>query len=354
MLRKSMTSQSHIPTTADPIRIAVVGYGYWGPNLVRNFSGLPGCRVTAVCDLDAELLSDALRLYPGIRVTDSVEDMLSGGDIDAVAIATPVASHFELARRVIESGRHVLIEKPMTSTADESRRLIELAETAGVVLMVDHTFLYTGAVRKIRELLDSGEMGTPYYFDSERISLGLLQQDINVVWDLAPHDLSILRFLFDERPESLQAMGYRHVGSERDEMASLNLHYASGLHAQVRVSWLSPVKVRRTLIGGSRRMVVYDDVEPSEKVRVYDKGVALDMSGEEVTALKPIYRAGDVHIPTLDRSEALQLEAAHFLECIQTGAEPLTGGAEGLAVVEWLEAADRSMAAGGQFVSLGS
>ena len=341
-------------STGDTIRVAVIGYGYWGPNLVRNFSGLDGCQVTAVCDLDSESLARASRLYPAIRVTESIDELLAGGDIDAVAIATPVASHFELARRAIESGRHVLIEKPMTSTADESRQLIDLAAKAGVVLMVDHTFLYTGAVRKIRELLDDGELGTPFYFDSERISLGLLQQDINVVWDLAPHDLAILQFLFDECPESLQAMGYRHVGGELDEMASLNLHYPGGLHAQVRVSWLSPVKVRRTLIGGSRRMVVFDDVEPSEKVRVYDKGVALDLSGEEVTALKPIYRAGDVHIPTLDRTEALQVEAAHFLECIHAGHEPLTGGAEGLAVVELLEAADRSMAAGGEFVSLGS
>ena len=351
-----MTSSSEMPDspTSDPIRIAVIGYGYWGPNLVRNFSGLEGCQVTAVCDLNPELLAAASRLYPAIRVTDSVEELLAGREIDAVSIATPVATHFELARRVIESGRHVLIEKPMTSTSEESRQLIDLAASAGVVLMVDHTFLYTGAVRKIRELLDSGELGTPYYFDSERISLGLLQQDINVVWDLAPHDLSILQYLFDERPESLQAMGYRHVGGERDEMASLNLHYQSGLHAQVRVSWLSPVKVRRTMIGGSRRMVVYDDVEPSEKVRVYDKGVALDLADEEVTALTPIYRAGDVHIPTLDRAEALQVEAAHFLDCIHSGREPLTGGAEGLAVVEWLEAADRSMAAGGDFVWLGS
>ena len=257
-------------------------------------------------------------------------------------------------RQVIESGRHVLIEKPMTSTAAEARELISLAEAAGVVLMVDHTFLYTGAVRKIRELLDSGEVGTPYYCDSERISLGLLQQDINVIWDLAPHDLSILQYLFDESPVSLQAVGYHHVGSDREEMATLNLHYPSGLHAQIRVSWLSPVKVRRTLLGGSRRMIVYDDVEPSEKIRVYDKGVALDLEGEEVTPLKPIYRAGDVHIPTLDRTEALQVEAAHFLECIRDGTRPLTGGPEGLAVVEWLEAADRSLAAGGTFVSLES
>ena len=334
------------------IRIAVVGYGYWGPNLVRNFSSLPGCRVTGICDRYVARLQEASRLYPSVRVTGDLDELLAADDVDGVAIATPVSSHFELASRVISSGRHVLIEKPMTSTVEEAASLIELAADHGVVLMVDHTFLYTGAVRKIRELLDAGELGTPFYFDSERISLGLLQQDINVVWDLAPHDLSILQFLFDEAPESLQAVGYRHVGTERDEMATLNLHYPSGLHAQVRVSWLSPVKVRRSLIGGDRRMILYDDVEPSEKVRVYDKGVALDLDGEEVTALTPIYRAGDVHIPTLDRTEALQVEAAHFLECIRTGAEPLTGGAEGMAVVKWLEAADRSMASGGVFVPL--
>ncbi|MBQ18650.1 MAG: oxidoreductase [Planctomycetaceae bacterium] len=341
-------------SSGEPIRVAVIGYGYWGPNLVRNFSGLDGCAVTAVCDLDAEVLEAVARRYPSVRTTDDATALLRGDDIDAVAIATPVSTHHRLARQVIESGRHVLIEKPMTSTAEEARDLIAMAEAAGVVLMVDHTFLYTGAVRKIRELLDSGEVGTPFYFDSERISLGLLQQDINVIWDLAPHDLSILQYLFDESPESLQAVGYRHVGSGREEMATLNLHYPGGLHAQVRVSWLSPVKVRRTLLGGSRRMIVYDDVEPSEKIRVYDKGVALDLDGEEVTPLKPIYRAGDVHIPTLDRTEALQVEAAHFLECIRDGVRPLTGGPEGLAVVEWLEAADRSLAAGGTFVSLES
>ena len=335
-----------------PIRVAVIGYGYWGPNLVRNFSGLDDCVVTAVCDLDEAARATAGRFYPAVRIVGDVGELLDADDVDAVAIATPVSSHFSLAQQVIQSGRHVLIEKPMTTTSQEARELIALAEDAGVVLMVDHTFLYTGAVRKMRSLLDEGEIGTPYYFDSERISLGLLQQDINVVWDLAPHDLSILDYLFDERPTALQAVGYRHVGSGREEMATLNLHYASGLHAQIRVSWLSPVKVRRTMLGGSRRMIVYDDVEPSEKVKVYDKGVVLDLDGEDVTPQKPIYRAGDVSIPTLDRAEALQVETAHFLECIRDGSRPLSGGAEGLAVVELLEAADRSLAQNGAFVTL--
>ncbi len=341
-----------VRTVTAPIRVAVIGYGYWGPNLVRNFSGLEDCIVTAVCDLDESARATAGRFYPAVRVVGDVEDLLASDDVDAVAIATPVSSHFPLAQRMIQSGRHVLIEKPMTTTSQEARELISLAEDAGVVLMVDHTFLYTGAVRKIRALLEEGEIGTPYYFDSERISLGLLQQDINVVWDLAPHDLSILNYLFDERPTTLQAVGYRHVGSELEEMATLNLHYPSGLHAQIRVSWLSPVKVRRTMLGGSRRMIVYDDVEPSEKVKVYDKGVVLDLDGEDVTPLKPIYRAGDVSIPTLDRAEALQVETAHFLECIREGSRPLSSGAEGLAVVELLEAADRSLAQKGAFITL--
>ena len=341
-----------VRTVTAPIRVAVIGYGYWGPNLVRNFSGLDDCIVTAVCDLDESARATAGRFYPAVRVVGDVEDLLASDDVDAVAIATPVSSHFPLAQRVIQSGRHVLIEKPMTTTSQEARELISLAEDAGGVLMGDHTFLYTGAGRKMRALLEEGEIGTPYYFDSERISLGLLQQDINVVWDLAPHDLSILDYLFDERPATLQAVGYRHVGSELDEMATLNLHYPSGLHAQIRVSWLSPVKVRRTMLGGSRRMIVYDDVEPSEKLKIYDKGVVLDLDGEDVTPLKPIYRAGDVSIPTLDRAEALQVETAHFLECIREGSRPLSGGAEGLAVVELLEAADRSLAQKGAFLTL--
>lgn len=335
-----------------PLKIGVIGYGYWGPNLVRNFVAQPESTVTMVADLEPTNLRKVRQLFPSVGLTEHASELIESSDVDAVAIATPVSSHFELAKAAIEAGKHVLIEKPITSACQQAQELIALAEQNQVVLMVDHTFVFTGAVRKMRQLIEDGELGELYYFDSERINLGLLQQDVNVLWDLATHDLSILLYLFDESPASVQAIGHRHVNSAQEEMASLNLNYESGFHAHIRVSWLSPVKMRLTLIGGSRKMIVYNDVEPSEKVRVYDKGIVLDFGDEEVTAMKPIYRAGDVFIPELDRTEALQAETSHFLDCIRDGQQPLTGGAEGLAVVKILEAANRSLESGCAFVPI--
>jgi predicted dehydrogenase len=333
------------------INVGVIGYGYWGPNLVRNFASLDESTVTVVADRDPEKLQRVSKLFPSVLATQDAEQLITSADVDAVAIATPVSSHYALAKAALLSGKHVLVEKPITTTSEQAEELIRLASDNRLVLMVDHTFIYTGAIRKIGELIDSGELGELYYFDTERINLGLLQQDVNVVWDLATHDLSILLHLIDEKPTGIRAFGYRHIGKHQ-EMAELNLRYESGFHAHIRVSWLSPVKMRLTMIGGSRRMIVYDDVEPSEKVRVYDKGIALGEADAEETTAEPIYRAGDVFIPKLDRTEALEVEGAHFLDCIRHGRKPLTGGAEGLAVVRILEAAEQSLNANSELVSL--
>jgi predicted dehydrogenase len=333
------------------INVGVIGYGYWGPNLVRNFASLDESTVAMVADRDAAKLKTLSKLFPAVQATQDANALITSADVDAVAIATPVSSHYELAKAALLSGKHVLVEKPITATSEQAAELIALASDNSLVLMVDHTFIYTGAIRKIRELIDSGELGDLFYLDSERINLGIIQQDINVLWDLATHDLSILLHLIGEKPTAVQSIGYRHIG-QQEEMAELNLNYESGFHAHIRVSWLSPVKMRLTMIGGSRKMIVYDDVEPSEKVRVYDKGIVLDLADEDVTTMKPIYRAGDVFIPKLDRTEALQAETAHFLDCIRRGRKPLTGGAEGLAVVRILEAAGRSLNANGDFVPL--
>jgi predicted dehydrogenase len=332
----------------NPLRIGVIGFGYWGPNLVRNFASLERSTVTAVADLDESKLRQMQKIHPATRATRNASELIASDDVDAVAIATPVASHFQLAEEALLAGKHVLIEKPLARTSDQARSLMELADRQQRVLFVDHTFVYTGAVRAMRSLIQQGELGELYYFDSARINLGLLQPDVNVLWDLATHDLSILLYLVEQSPASVRAIGHSYIAAEREETAFLHLQYASGFHAHIRVSWLSPVKMRLTLVGGANKMIVYDDVEPSDKVRVYDRGVAWDMSGEEVTTSKPIYRAGDVLIPKLDRSEALRVEAEHFLDCIEHGERPITGGPEGLAVVRLLEAAEKSLKSGGE------
>ena len=336
------------------LRVGVIGYGYWGPNVVRNFVAGPNSRVTMVADVRSENLAKVRSLHPTMAVTTDAAELLRSRDVDAVAIATPLSAHYPLARAALEAGKHVLIEKPMTRTSAHAEELIAIAERRRLTLMVDHTFVYTGAVRKIRQAIDAGELGELFYFDSARMNLGLLQADTSVLWDLAPHDVSILSHLIDEPPEAVQAAGYRHVGGRHDEIAAVNLRYASGFHAHIRVSWLSPVKMRLTILGGSRKMIVYDDVEPSEKVRIYDKGVVLGDRDIEVTAISPMYRAGDVLIPALDHTEALGIEARHFVDCVETGRPPVTDGAAGLRVVTILERAERSLAEGGTFVPLGA
>ncbi|BAN01760.1 Gfo/Idh/MocA family protein [Ilumatobacter coccineus] len=332
------------------VNIAVIGYGYWGPNLVRNFAATGGASVTVVCDQNQARLDEINKIYPAIRTCTSVDEVFGADDVEAVAIATPVTSHFDLALGALESGLHVLVEKPMTSTSDEAKKLIEVADAAGLTLMVDHTFVYTSAVRKIRELIDDGRLGKLHYFDSVRVNLGLFQSDVSVVWDLAVHDLSIMDHLLNRSPKSVSCTGVAHVAGQPENMAYITCMFDDDLIAHFHVNWLAPVKVRQTLICGSEQMIVYDDVDMSEKVKVYDKGIILDDDAKYQRHVG--YRTGDMWAPRLDNVEALALEAQHFIECIETGATPLSDGHAGLRVIEILEAAAASMVNGGTPVSL--
>lgn len=336
------------------LRVGIIGYGYWGPNMVRNFTDNPKTAVRSVCDLRRERLDQAAGRYVGVKTTTSVGDVLDDPDVDAVVIVTPVSTHFDFAMRALQAGKHVLVTKPLTADADQARRLIDEAARRGLTLMVDHTFVYTGAVRRIRDLVASGELGEIYYYDSVRVNLGLLQHDVSVVWDLAVHDLAILDFVLPSRPDAVSAVGMSHVGTGPENIAYLTLFFAGNLIAHVHVNWLAPVKVRRTLIGGSRKMIVYDDLEPSEKVKVYDRGVSVgEASPDGVYKMLVSYRTGDMWAPHLDATEALQHEVAHFVDCIANGRRPITDGEAGFRVVQIMEAATRSMREQGHPVRLG-
>lgn len=334
------------------IGVGVIGYGYWGPNLVRNFAEAAAGRVVMVADQRAERLHLAQKRNAGIEVTTDAHALIANPAVDAVAIATPVSSHFELAQAALQAGKHVLVEKPITSTADEASRLIDLAAARGLVLMVDHTFVYTPAVQKIRELTASGELGDLYYYDSVRINLGLFQHDVNVLWDLAVHDLSIMDFVLPARPVAVSATGLAHVPGKPENIAYLTMFFEGRMIAHVHVNWLAPVKVRRTLIGGSRRMIMFDDLEASEKVKVYDRGISLNPSPENVYQMLVGYRAGDMWAPQLAVTEALRNEVDHFLACIASKQAPITSGEVGRHLVRLLEASTRSMAARGDVVTL--
>mgnify|MGYP001600339245 CR=1 FL=1 len=330
----------------------MIGYGYWGPNLVRNFFECPVTEVVAVADLNGDRLGLVNRRYPGVETTADYRDILRNPRIDAVAISTPVTTHFTLAMEALEAGKHVLVEKPMTATSEEALRLIEKADRHNLVLMVDDTFVYTGAVRKIRELIDRGSLGEIYYYDSTRVNLGLFQHDVDVIWDLAVHDLSIMDFILPESPVAVSATGIGHIKGAAENIAYVTTFYNSSLIAHLSVNWLSPVKVRRTLIGGSRQMIAYDDLETSEKVKVYDKGITLRNGPESVYKLLVGYRSGDIYCPQLDVTEALRIEATHFADCIENGKTPQTDGFAGLRVVGLLEAATKSMKERGRSVPL--
>lgn len=334
------------------IGVGVIGYGYWGPNLVRNFADTPGAEVAAVSDLRPERLSRLTRTNPSVRTTTRYEDLLEASDIHAVAIATPVSSHFEVGMAALRAEKHVLIEKPLASNAGDARALVDEARRRGLVLLVDHTFAYTGAVKRIRELVRSGALGQIQYYDSVRVNLGLFQHDVSVLWDLAVHDLSIMSFVLGAHPVAVSAVGKAHVSGQPENIAYLTLFYEDNLIAHINVNWLAPVKIRRTIIGGSAKMIVYDDLEPSEKVKVYDSGVTLTDDPKQIYQMLVGYRTGDIWSPKIETSEALQSEALHFVDCIENGAEPLTGGESGLEVVRILEAASRSMAERGRLVEL--
>ena len=334
------------------IGIGVIGYGYWGPNLVRNFSESPDSTVVGVCDLSAARLAEAKRRYPSIKTTTDYDVLIGDPSIDAVAIATPVSSHFDLAMRALKAGKHVLVEKPLAATSAQVLRLIDEAARQTRVLMVDHTFVYTGAVRTIRELVSSGALGEIYYYDSVRVNLGLFQHDVNVIWDLAVHDLAIMDFVLSSKPSAVSATGISHIPGQPENVAYMTLFFPDNQIAHLHVNWLAPVKVRRTLIGASEKMIVYDDLEPSEKVKVYDKGVALSASGEQVYELLVSYRSGDMWAPRLDNSEGLRREVLHFVDCIQNNKQPETDGQAGLRVVRLLEAAEQSLAARGRLIEI--
>jgi predicted dehydrogenase len=334
------------------IRVGVIGYGYWGPNLVRNFAEAPGCEMAVVSDLRDARLAQVRRRYPAVATTTDHRDLLKDPSIDAIVVATPVSTHFELASQALAAGKHVWVEKPMTATFDEGKRLVALAAKADRLLHVDHTFVYTGAVRKIKALMTDDGVGDVYYYDSTRVNLGLFQHDVNVIWDLAVHDLSIMDYVLPTHPRAVFAAGTSHVAGGPEDIANLTFYFDDNLMGHVNVSWLSPVKIRRTLIGGSRKMIVYDDLEPSEKIKVYDKGITLTSDPAAVYQMKIGYRSGDMWAPQVDIGEALQDEVRHFIECIAAGAETMTGGMAGLRMVETLEAATRSVRKPGLVVEL--
>jgi Predicted dehydrogenases and related proteins len=324
------------------LNIGVIGYGYWGPNIVRNFFATSGCTVKMVADGRPERLSLLARVFPAIQGVKDAEDVISSTDIEAVVIATPVFTHFALAKRALMAGKHVLIEKPMTSSVEEADELINLAEQKGLTLMADHTFLYTGAVQKMKEIIQTEVIGTPLYFDSSRINLGLFQPDINVLWDLAPHDISILTYLITEKPESINATGISHTRNKIENIAYLTVNYNSNFIAHFACSWSSPVKVRQTLIGGDKKMILYNDLEPSEKVRDYDTGYN-HKTEEDRTRIMVDYRTGDVHIPKLSTQEALAGVADDFVQSVIQKKSPLSNALLGRSVVRILEASQESI-----------
>jgi predicted dehydrogenase len=346
--REDSRAQGAAP--ADVVRVGVIGYGYWGPNIVRNISSLDGCELAAVCDRSPAALKRASKAYPGVQMSTDADDILRSPDIDAVAVVTPVWTHFELAKAALENGKHVFVEKPFTSSAEQAEELIELADRKNLQVMVDHTFLFSGAVRKIRQLVGDGTIGPLYYFDSTRVNLGLFQHDVSVVWDLAPHDLSIMDYLIGVEPEAVVATGANHLNGLAD-MAFITVYFPGNVIAHVNVNWLSPVKVRTTLIGGRDKMLVWNDLEPDEKIKVYDKGVDIT-NGQEVRELLVSYRSGDVWAPKVDGTEALKVELGYFLHCIRQNETPSNDGFAGLRVVRLLEAAEESLQNRGRLVNL--
>jgi predicted dehydrogenase len=332
------------------IRVGIVGYGYWGPNVFRNFNGLENAEVVAVCDRRPAVLQKVGRSNPSVRLCNEPQQILQATDIDVVAVVTPVSTHYELAREALENGKHVFVEKPLTATSRQAEELVELADRKHLQIMVDHTFIFTGAVQRIKDMVDNGVLGKIYYYDSTRVNLGLFQHDINVIWDLAPHDFSIMNYLLEEQPIAVSASGVSHVNGLED-VAYVSVHFASSLIAHFNLNWLSPVKVRNTLIGGERRMIVWNDLAPDEKVRVYDKGIDVT-SRQGVYELLVSYRSGDMWAPRIEQTEALAAECAHFLSCIEQDRPGLNTGYQGLQVVRLLEACSLSLRNNGETVEL--
>lgn len=332
------------------INIGIIGYGYWGPNLVRNFAETSGATVAAVADLDTAKLELVRRRFPAVKTTTNFQDLLADASIDAIAVATPVSTHFEIGMAALRAGKHLWLEKPMAETSYQAHKLVDEAERRGRVLIVDHTFIYTGAVRKMAEIIKSGDLGRVYYYDSIRVNLGLFQRDVSVISDLAVHDFSILDYLLGEHPIAVSASGINHFPGTPENLAYITLFYGSGTIAHANVSWLAPVKVRQILVGGSKKMITYDDLEPSEKIKVYDKGVSFTDDPQQIQEMRVGYRTGDMWAPKLAVTEALRVEGEHFVDCIEHGKTPETDGRLGLRVVELIEAATSSMRGKGETV----
>jgi len=338
------------PAEKKALSVGVIGYGYWGPNIVRNFQLQEHSGVSIVCDRRRDALDKVARSYPELELTCDPMQVLRSPDIDVVAVVTPVWTHYELAKAALENGKHVFVEKPFTSTSEQAEELIELAEKKNLKIMVDHTFLFTGAVRKIKELIDAGELGEIYYYDTTRVNLGLFQHDVNVIWDLAPHDLSIMDYLLANKPEAVIATGQKHLNGVED-IAFITVYYSNKLIAHVNVNWLSPVKVRTTLVGGDKQMLMWNDLESDEKIKIYDRGVHMN-TREGVYDLLVSYRSGDMWAPQVENTEALKVELAYFSQCILEDKTPLNDGYAGLRIVKMLQAANQSLQSRGAQVLL--
>jgi len=322
--------------------VGIIGYGYWGPNVARNFNSCDKVKLSAICDLSKKRLNLAESNYPFIKTFSDSIDLITSKDIDVVAVVTPVFTHYELAKLALVNGKHIFVEKPFTSNVAQAEELINLAEENNLIIMVDHTFLFTGAVRKMRKIIDDGELGALFFYDSVRVNLGLFQHDINVIWDLAPHDFSIMNYLIDYEPIALSAWGTEHFGRRLEDVAYVVVHFDNGFIAHFHCNWLSPVKIRKTLISGNKKMLVWDDLSSDEKVKIYDRGVDIDNT-EGIHNLLVSYRSGDVHVPKVENTEALKLEVDYFIDCVEKNRKPFNDGEAGLKVVKMLEAADNSL-----------
>jgi len=336
------------------VDLAVVGCGYWGPNLVRNFNALGDCRVAVVCDTDPSRLQHVKKLYPGVDVCTKFDEVLDRSDVDAVAIATPTRLHFSLAMKSLESGRHVLVEKPLATSVQECESLVQTAEDKSLILMVGHTFLYSPTVRKIREIVRQGDLGELQYVSARRLNLGLFQTDINVAWDLAPHDISVILYILDEMPVGVNCQGKAHVTPGIEDVTNMTLTFGNGTFALIHNSWLDPNKIRQMTFVGRQRMLAYDDIEPIEKIRIYDKRVEVPPHYDSFAEFQFSYHHGDMYSPSVKQTESLSLECQHFVDCIQTGVQPESSGAEGLRVVQVLEAASKSLKINGARVEVSS
>jgi predicted dehydrogenase len=332
------------------IQVGVVGYGYWGPNIVRNFNAVDNCKVTHICDSNTLTLANVVQDYPSIKVTENVADILGDPEIGVVAIVTPVSTHYELAKKALQNGKNVFVEKPFTQTTSQAEELINLAEQKNIRIMVDHTFLFCGSVTKIKELVDSGEIGSIYYYDSTRINLGRFQKDVNVVWDLAPHDFAIMLHVLADRPEGVRVFGKAHV-NHMEDVAHILVYFPNNLMASFNVNWLSPVKIRSTMIGGDKRMLLWNDIASDEKIKVYDKGIK-ERTKKEIRDLMINYRLGDMWSPKIDQREALFVAISHFVECIIENKRNVSDGKFGLEVVRLLHACEKSIKNNGGLVIL--